>query len=155
PDGRFGADPIAARDALLLKALTQSLADLERRLGPDEHQWLYGQERFKHIRLRHPLSDAVGAELRAKLDLGTLPRGRAWNPSDNDHQSEGASFRIIADTGDWDRSVGTNAPGQSGGPDSPHYRDLFALWAAGRYFPVSYSRPKVESVAEAKCILMP
>ena len=68
---------------------------------------------------------------------------------------DGASFRIIADTGDWDRSVGTNTPGQSGDPDSPHYRDLFEPWAEGRYFPVFFSRPKVESVAEAKITLVP
>ena len=34
PDGRFGADPIAGRDALLLKSLDQAVAELERRLGP-------------------------------------------------------------------------------------------------------------------------
>jgi penicillin amidase len=59
------------------------------------------------------------------------------------------------DTGDWDRSVGTNAPGQSGDPDSRHYRDLFGPWAEGRYFPVFFSREKVESVAEARITLVP
>ena len=103
--------------------------------------------------------DAVNAELRAKLDLGPLPRGGSAqtvnNTSDNDNQSDGASFRIIADTADWDRSVGTNTPGQSGDPDSPHYRDLFVPWAKGRYFPVFFSRAKVESVTEAKSVLVP
>ena len=98
-------------------------------------------------------------DLRARLDLGPLPRGgygqTVNNTSDNDNQTDGASFRIIADAGDWDRSVGTNAPGQSGDPDSPHYRDLFEPWAEGRYFPVFFSRPKVESVAEAKITLTP
>jgi penicillin amidase len=75
--------------------------------------------------------------------------------SDTDNQSTGASFRIIADVGDWDRSLGTNTPGQSGDPDSPHYRDLFGLWAAGNYFPAFYSRPKVESVTEARTMLLP
>jgi penicillin G amidase len=77
------------------------------------------------------------------------------NMSANDNQTEGASFRIIADAGDLDRSVGTNAPGQSGDPDSRHYRDLFAPSADGRYFPVFFSREKVESVAEARITLMP
>tara|TARA_Y100000294_G_scaffold116759_1_gene108360 strand:- start:3368 stop:3619 length:252 start_codon:yes stop_codon:yes gene_type:complete len=70
------------------------------------------------------------------------------NTGNGDNQTSGVSFRIIADTENWDHSVGTNAPGQSGNPDSPHYRDLFALWAEGKYFPVFYSRAKVESVAE-------
>jgi len=159
PDGPLGADRFAARDELLLKSLAQAYSGLERRLGADMTQWRYGQEAFKHIRLRHPLSDAVTAEIRSRLDLGPLPRGgyslTVNSTSDDDNQSAGASFRIIADTGDWDRSIGTNAPGQSGNPESPHYRDLFTPWAEGRYFPVHFSRPKVEAVTEEKTILVP
>lgn len=159
PDGRFGADPIAGRDELLRKSLDQALADLERRLGPDMELWRYGQPGLKHIRLRHALSEAVRPDLRAHLDLGPLPRGgyghTVNSTSDADNQSAGASFRIIADTGDWDHSVGTNTPGQSGDPDSPHYRDLFAPWSQGRYFPVLYSRGKVEPVTEARILLSP
>jgi penicillin amidase len=159
PDGRFGTDPIAGRDAILLKALDQGLADLSRRLGPNKDHWHYGQAAFKHVSLKHPLSDAVNAELREKLDLGPLPRGgyghTVNSTSDGDNQSAGATFRIIADTGDWDRSLGTNAPAQSGDPDSSHYGDLFQPWADGRYFPVFFGRPKVESVTEKKLTLVP
>ena len=71
------------------------------------------------------------------------------------NQTAGASFRIIADTENWDNSVGTNTPGQSGDPGSRHYRDLFEMWAKGKYFPVFYSRRKVDSVAEEKLVLSP
>jgi penicillin G amidase len=159
PDGRFGADPIAGRDALLRRTFDRALSELERRLGPDMEHWQYGQARLKHVRIGHPLSEAVRPDLRARLDLGPLPRGgyahTVNSTSDADNQSAGASFRIIADTGDWDHSVGTNTPGQSGDPDSPHYRDLFEPWALGRYFPVLYSRDKVESVTEARTVLTP
>jgi penicillin G amidase len=159
PDGRFGIDPSAARDALLLKSLTQSVSELERRLGPDRNRWRYGQESFKHVRLAHPLSAAVTAELRSRLDLGPLPRGgyghTVNSTSNDDNQSAGASFRIIADTGDWERSVGTNTPGQSGDPASPHYRDHFEPWADGLYFPVYFARPKIETVTETKTTLVP
>jgi penicillin G amidase len=36
-----------------------------------------------------------------------------------------------------------NSPGQSGDPHSPHYRDLFALWAAGAYVPLRFGRAAV------------
>ena len=72
-----------------------------------------------------------------------------------DNQLAGASFRIVADVGDWDASLGANNPGQSGDPDSPHYRDLFTLWSQDQYFPVAFSRPKVESVAEHVTVLVP
>jgi penicillin amidase len=71
------------------------------------------------------------------------------------NQASGATFRIIADLSDWDRAVGTNAPGQSGDPENPHYSDLFKMWAEGRYFPVYFSRPKIQSVAEKTTILQP
>jgi penicillin amidase len=159
PDGRFGTDPVAGRDALVLKAFDRALADLGQRLGPDMGRWRYGQAGLKHVRLRHPLSAAVRDDLGARLDLGPLPRGgyahTVNSTSDDDNQATGASYRMIADVGDWDRSLGTNTPGQSGDPDSPHYRDLFAAWASGSYFPAFFSRARVESVTEAKTLLRP
>jgi len=158
PDGRFGPDPIAGRDALVQRELDKALAGLEKRFGPDMNRWQYGQAKLKHIQLKHALSDAVREDLRARLDLETLPRGGYGNTvnstSDADNQASGASFRIIADVGDWDRSLGTNTPGQSGDPEGPHYRDLLGPWAVGRYFPAFFSRAKVESVTEATTVLL-
>jgi penicillin amidase len=54
---------------------------------------------------------------------------------------------MIVNTGDWDAAVGTNAPGQSGNPESPFYSNLFEPWAKDQYFPVFYSRTKIDSVA--------
>jgi hypothetical protein len=79
PDGRFGQDPIAARDALI----------------------------------RHRMTAAVNG----------------------DNQASGGSFKFIADTEDWDNSVGLNNPGQSGDPESPHYRDLFDFGRRAATFP--------------------
>jgi penicillin amidase len=159
PDRRFGASPIAGRDALVARSMDEAVAELTKRFGPDMQGWKYGQERYHHALLRHPLSDAVNAATKAKLEVGPLPRGgdgmtvSATGGADN--QGSGGSFKIIADTEDWDNSVGLNTPGQSGDPDSPHYRDLFKLWAQGRYFPVAYSRKKVDSVTESILKLAP
>ena len=35
PDGRFGADPIGGRDAVLGKSLDEAVAELTKRFGPD------------------------------------------------------------------------------------------------------------------------
>jgi penicillin G amidase len=159
PDAKFGPDPVAGRDALLFDAFVRALNELEKRLGPDQRGWQYGQPALKHVWLGHPLSPAVEPGLRNRLDIGKLPRGGAAqtvnSTSDGDNQGAGASFRVVADTSDWDRSVGTNVPGQSGNPASPHYRDLFEPWAEGRYFPVAYARASVEAVVEAKTLLLP
>jgi penicillin amidase len=159
PDANFGENPESGRDAVLIQSLEQGLKDLDERLGSDMSLWQYGQEKFHHIMLRHLLSRALSDSLREKLDIGPFPRGGSSftvNMTGSGYnQRSGASFRIIADCSDWDNSVGTNCPGQSGNPESPHYKDLFEPWGKGQYFPVYFSRQKVESAAEAIIILDP
>jgi penicillin amidase len=153
PDGRFGTNPTAGRDALVVRSLDEAVAELTKRFGPDMATWQYGQEKYHHALLRHPLSDAVNPSMRGKLMVGPHPRGGDGSTvsatGNGDNQTSGGSLKIVADTEDWDNSVGLNTPGQSGDPDSPHYRDLFELWARGQYFPLAYSRTKVESVRES------
>ena len=159
PDGRFGANPIAGRDALVAKSMDEAVAELTKRFGADMQTWKYGHEKLHHALVRHPMSDAVNAATRAKLMVGPLPRGGDGTTvsatGGGDNQTSGGSLKIIADTEDWDNSVGLNTPGQSGDPDNPHYRDLFPIWAQGQYFPVAYSRKKVDSVTESVTRLSP
>jgi penicillin amidase len=158
PDERLGGDPARIRDAILARSLEEAVAELKERLGPDMAAWRYGQTRMHHVQLRHPLSAALDSAGRAGLDHGPLPRGgsaQTVNASAPDAQTHGASFRIVADPADWDASLGTNSPGQSGDPRSPHYGDLFGPWARGEYFPVLYSREKVRSAAETTTVLLP
>ena len=70
-------------------------------------------------------------------------------------QNHGASFREILDMSDWDRAVATSVPGQSGQPESKHYGDLLPLWAEGKYFPLLYSKKKVEAMAKQRLTLEP
>jgi penicillin amidase len=105
------------------------------------------------------MSAALNAEQKARFEVGPWPRGGDGNTvgstGSGETQVSGASFRFIVDVNDWDVSVGTNTPGQSGHVNSPHYRDLFELWKDDRYFPVKYSRSAVEGVTEARVILTP
>lgn len=159
PDGRFGESPAKGRDALLARSLTEAVGDLTKTLGPDMHTWRWGQNAYHHVLIRHPLSDLVQPDVRARVDIGPVPRGgdsytvSATGSADN--QISGGSLKIIADTEDWDHSLALNNPGQSGDPASPHYRDLFELWSRGQYFPIFYTRPKVESVTEERLTLTP
>jgi penicillin amidase len=152
PDGTFGPNPTDARDVLLVQSLEEAIQDIEERLGPDKTQWRYGQEKFHHIRIKHLLSEAVNEGIRATLDLGPEPRGGNNNTvnktSGGFNQTSGASFRIIVNLEDWDNSLGTNSPGQSGNPDNPHYSDLFKMWLKGKYFPIFFSNDKIQSAAE-------
>ena len=159
PDSRFGSNPNQGRDEFLSDAFENGIAYLENSLGDDMNKWQYGQEKFKHTYMSHALGELVNEDLKAKLDVGPLPRGgNSHTPGStggNNRQSSGASFRIIVNTGDWDAAVGTNGPGQSGNPDSPFYNNLFEPWAKDQYFPVYYSREKIETVAADRTVLSP
>ena len=159
PDSKFGNNPVLGRNKFLSDAFNNAVADLEKNLGSDMSQWQYGQEKNKHTYMQHALSDAVNAATQKQLDLGPLPRGgNSYTPGStggNLRQSSGASFRMIVNTGDWDAAVATNGPGQSGNPDSPFYDNLFEPWAKDQYFPVYYSRSKIDSVAVETKLLKP
>ena len=62
---------------------------------------------------------------------------------------------MIVDTADWDLSRATNGPGQSGDPRSQHYRDLYAPWNRGEYFPLYFSREKIDRAAVSRTLLQP
>jgi penicillin amidase len=159
PDGRFGADAVAGRDALLKEAFTNAVTELTRKLGASMDNWQYGQEKFRYVELIHPLTGSLPADWKNKLNLGPLPRGgNGHTPGANggiDNQLSGASFRLIVDTGDWDKAVMINTPGQSGNPDDVWYGNLFERWAEDRYFPAVYSPDAVKKVTREKLLLQP
>ena len=159
PDGDFGNDPIQGRDEFLLQTLSEGILNLKQKLGPEFEDWVYGQKDYKHALIRHPLSPALNAELRDRLNVGPAPRGgngfTLGNTGSGDNQTSGASFRIFVDTRDWDNTLGMNTPGQVGDPDSPLYDNLFELWANDKVFPAFYSREKIESVLFEKLDLIP
>jgi len=73
----------------------------------------------------------------------------------NFRQTAGASYREVIDLGDFDNSVAINVPGQSGQPESAHYADLLKPWAEGGYFPLLYSRQRVEAETKHLLVLEP
>jgi penicillin G amidase len=144
------------RDRLLLGALERAVADVSATLGADLPSWRWGD--LHRATFSHPV--AVDEPTRALFDRGPLRRpgyGYTVNMTGGGdfEQRDGASFREVLDVADWDRSVATSAPGQSGAPASPHFDDLIPYWTEGRYFPLAFSRQKVEAVTEAVLVLEP
>ena len=156
-DPLFGKNPTVGRNDFLLTCLQESVKDLETKLGPDMKQWLYGQPSNHHVLIKHPLSNAVNEAIRKKLELGPVARGGSGSTpgvtTNNNNQTAGASFRMVADVQDWDKTMFTNTPGQSGDPDSEYYGNLFPLWANDQHFPVYFSREKVEKSMKERVVL--
>ncbi len=158
PETDWGKDYNNKAD-FLEKTFLSAINHLSKEYGNEPANWVYGQDKFKHIIIEHPLSKIVDEELKEKINTCSMPRGgnsyTIGASGEGNNQVKGASFRMIVNTGDWDSAVGTNTPGQSGNPDSKYYKNLFKMWANDQYFPVFYSKEKIESVCDEKSLFLP
>ncbi|WP_431162745.1 penicillin acylase family protein [Flagellimonas beolgyonensis] len=159
PETKFGPNAFSKRNDYVMGTFTTALKGLSEKFGNQMETWKYGDPDFKHVQYIHPLGNVVNTELQSQLNTVKIPRGgNQYTPGvtgSRDNQTSGATFRIIVDVNDWDESVGTNAPGQSGDPASPFYKNLFESWANDQYFPVYYSKAKIDSSAVTKELLVP
>lgn len=122
-------------------AIANAIDTLNSSLGADWNTWRYGRVHLR--RFPHPFVNA--------FDLPTHETsGGAGTVA-----ADGASYREILDVADWDRSIATNTPGQSGQPASPYYGNLLPMWANGEYFPLVYSRPAVDREKAHRLVLRP
>ena len=138
-------------EQVLASSWAEAIRALEKMLGPDRSTWKWG--RLHKIEFRHPLNQA-------KWNRGPIARPGDANTVNATSgtglwQTAGASYRQILDLSDWDRSVMTNVPGESGDPESAHYADLLEEWSAGRYHQLPYSRVAVERMTTERIVLIP
>ena len=137
-------------DTLVLAALDSANAIIALRAPPNANRPSWGAVHV--VELKHPVA--------AAFDLPPLPRSGDANTvmatgGADFRQTAGASYREIIDLGNFDNSVAINVPGQSAQPESPHYADLLKPWANGEYFPLVFSRKRVEEETKHVLVLEP
>jgi penicillin G amidase len=133
--------PLEERRPLADAGLVRALERLSQTQGADWSKWRWG--RMHTQAFAHPFVK--------EFDLPTIERsGGTGTPF-----AGGASYREIIDVSDWDRSVATNVPGQSAQPESEFYANLLPLWDKGEFFPMVYSRAKVDQNTAHKLTLKP
>ena len=167
PDTSLALDLVTAgdsrlgdRDALLADTLAAAWDECRGRFGPDPKAWAWGD--FHHGYFPHALAELLDAATAQAWNVGPLPKGGSGLTVNNNNYRQtdgrvtlGVTWRMILDVGDWDAALAVNCPGQSGDPASPHYRDLFPLWAAEDYVQLAYSDAAVAAITEAKIALVP
>jgi len=119
--------------------LTRAVEQLITAQGADWSTWRWGR---MHTR-------AFPFPLLAPYSLPTVERPGGTGTV----AADGATYREIFDVADWDRSIATNVPGQSAQPESPFFANLHALWANDEYFPLVFSRARVEQAAAYRLTL--
>jgi penicillin G amidase len=142
---------------LFRAALDEGLAELRERAGTDAPTW--GD--LHRLRLEHPLASIPGLEslfVAAEIPLGgdeaTVMAG-GFDGRDGYQPSVIASWRVVYDLADLDRSVGVLPAGISGNPASPHWNDQSELYAQGRYHPLAFTTAAVEAATVATLTLVP
>jgi penicillin G amidase len=160
PDRPFGENAVTKRNQLLLSTLKSAWEEMEKLQGPEPAFWQWGKLHFNLN--EHPFAPIVDDAMRARINVGPIAKnGSEFTPSQSltrvtdFRQMNGPSVRVVLDVGNWDNSRAVNQPGQSGDPESPHYRDLAALWSEGKYFPLLYSRRAVLRATERVIRLVP
>ncbi len=138
---RDAGTPEAARRTLIEQGLAAAIGRLTEELGSDREEWRHG--RVHASELPHMLARA--------FDLPPVERPGGFGAVN----ATGANFRRIIDLADPDRSVASNAPGQSAQPASPFYGNLAENLGNGEYFPLLYTREAVEERAAHRLTLRP
>ena len=133
--------PEAERRALIEQGLMAAIERLTAELGPDRGEWRHG--RVHASALQHMFVP--------EFDLPAVERPGGFGALN----ATGANFRRIIDLADPDRSVASNAPGQSAQPGSPFYGNLADNLGNGEYFPLLYTREAVEEHAAHRLTLLP
>ncbi|MGZ5255512.1 MAG: penicillin acylase family protein, partial [Flavitalea sp.] len=157
--GNDSNDLIRGRNEFLLTTFENTIKELSTKLGTDINSWQYGHPKYKHSQLFHPLNAGFSDKQKEVLNLGPVARGGNGHTPNatggTDRQMHGASFRIIADLSDWNKTLMINTPGQSADSRSKYYKNLFELWAGDGYFPAYFTRDKIETVTDEKLLLKP
>ncbi len=157
-DAWFGADARSSRDRLVRETFARAVRKAKQTLGSDPDGWELGK--LQRVVFEHPLAK-IDAAYEKAFNVGPYAsESGPHSPNQarydaNFLRRHGATYRQVFDLADWDKAMATSAPGQSGQPGSPHYADLAPLWDNGQYFPLAFSREKVEQVTQHRLILRP
>jgi len=95
--------------------------NLAQSFGPDESQWTWGK--IAVVRFNHPLSTVpfIGAQ----FAIAPFPQNGSGGSI---NVGSSVSMRLIADPGDWDKTQNGIPLGESGIPNSAHWKDQLDDW---------------------------
>lgn len=124
---------------------------LTRLIGADESQWTWGAG--AKIRFNHPL--AAAPLIGGQFIIPALPNIGSGGTAATPNVGLAVSMRLIATPGNWDLTRHTIATGESGNPQSPHYKDQLNDWYSGNTPVFPFTQTAVEKAATEILIMQP
>ena len=121
---------------------------LTKSLGADESKWSWGAQ--TKARFTHPL--AAAPLIGAQFTIAPIPQNGSGGTI---NVGAAVSMRFIADLSDWDKSQHGIPLGQSGWPNSPHWKDQLDDWrnVTPRAFP--FTKAAIDAATKATVVLTP
>jgi penicillin amidase len=120
---------------LLRACYEDARKELTKRLGADESKWTWGD--LTKVNFRHPLAGAPLVGL--QFAIPPIPQNGSGGLAATVNVGANVSMRLIAYTSNWDQTQHGITLGESGVPNTPHWKDQLDDWRAvtPRAFPFS------------------
>jgi penicillin G amidase len=132
-------------DEVLARSFADAVDEGERMQGSDVKKWIYGK--YMELLIAHPIGHRL-LLVGKYFDVGPVWMSGSSTSVKQTTRQLGASERMNADLGDWDRSLMNLPIGQSGHVLSRHYKDQWDAYYNGTSFPMQFRKVDAKSVLE-------
>jgi penicillin amidase len=130
-------------DAMLLRALADSVELGNKQQGHDVNRWAYGA--FLRISINKPVIHQIPV-VGKYFDIGPIAMSGATTTVKQTSMTLMPSMRFNADLSDWEQSQFNLPIGQSGQIFASHYKDQWDAYISGRSFPMQFGKVDAKSM---------
>ena len=141
------ADWFPDYNALLLRSLTGALEAGQKIQGSKPSRWDYGQ--YWSLQIVNPVEGRLPL-IGRYFNIGPVAMSGAPTTVKQYTRRLGPSLRMVVDLGDMEHSFANLVTGESGQRLSPHYKDQWDAYYAGRSFPMQYRKVDAKNVLVIK-----
>jgi penicillin amidase len=156
------ANVVETRDEVLLRSLTEGLADGREQLGENLDDWRWGDLHLITFRNDTLGNSGIGF-IENIFNRGpyptsgseSVPQKTCWDANNGFEVTCIPALRQIIDLSNLDNSLMIHSVGQSGHPMSDQYDNFIELWRNFEYHPSNWSREAAESGRHELLTLQP
>ncbi len=161
-DDRATETIVETRSDILQKSFADAVAELQQDYGKNPSAWTWGKMHAATFRNQTLGESGIGLieDLfnRGPFETGggaSIVNATGWSVTEGYETDWLPSMRMIVDLSNLSNSLTVHTTGQSGHAGNPHYSDMSALWASGKYYPMLWDLEAVRADAEGHLILKP
>jgi penicillin amidase len=130
-------------DSWLLENFSRALQDGRKLQGTPISKWRWGQ--MLQWKFAHPVGKQLPV-VSGYFDIGPVPMSGSSTTVKQTTPTVGPSERMVADLGDWDKSVQNLTTGESGHVASKHYKDEWPAYYVGKSFPMEFDQVNAKQI---------